>query len=192
MKSKLIIAVLVGLVLGLAFAHFPSVYAQDPTKTPYQFVVVSTQGDHTQCNLSPVGGAAFCHATDGFWISINGTAYAQMGAGSPGPQGPAGPAGPQGSAGAAGAVGPAGAAGPEGPQGAAGAVGATGATGPSGPQGPIGLTGPQGPQGIPGTSASLSVNGISVPNPNLVNSLSTDVHKLTFTVSAGTITPSVK
>ena len=87
----------------------PRTTAAQSGSNPFQMTV---SGPHTACTVT-AGQTNFCFATDGFWQSINGAAYTQLGVGATGPAGPAGPAG------AAGATGPAG---PQGPAGTSGGV----------------------------------------------------------------------
>src|ERR1700735_1073512 len=98
-------AATLGFLAGASFSS-PTVHAQNPNITPYQFAVSSP---HTTCNLSVSGQANYCYGSDGPFVSINGAPYVSMigATGATGPQGPTGATGatgPQGPAGAAGSI----------------------------------------------------------------------------------------
>jgi hypothetical protein len=69
-RSWLPLILIAGFVLGVIVTH-----AQTPV--PAQFSV--SAATHTSCN--PVTGAtAYCFASDGLWVSVNGGAFTQIGA----------------------------------------------------------------------------------------------------------------
>ena len=87
-------------------------------------------------------------------------AWADAGAGSPGPAGPQGPQGDQGVQGIQGIQGPPGPEGPIGPDGPMGPDGPQGIEGPMGPDGPQGIQGIPGAQGDPGAQGTQGIQGI--------------------------------
>ena len=85
----------------------------NPPSVLFPMIAGTATGDHTTCAPCATGQACLCKASDGSWLAVNGSLYAQMAA-----QGVPGPAGPSGASGAPGATGP------MGPQGTAGTGGA--------------------------------------------------------------------
>ena len=106
MKNGIIVILLAAL---LFLAVRSKVQAQG--SVPWAMTVV---GAHTLCTVV-ASATTFCFAADGVWQSLNGAAFAQLGA-----QGPAGPTGATG------------ATGPQGPQGPAGSGGVTSVNGKTG------------------------------------------------------------
>ena len=112
-------------------------YASDsgvtpPPPGPGTTMFASVNCPHSCCSAPTATQTKLCLATDGLWLSINGSLYAQnAGTGTAGPQGP------------------------QGIQGVAGLAGATGA------KGSTGATGPQGPSGSGSGTASVTINGVT-------------------------------
>ena len=74
--AAVVVAVLAGFLIG---SHVGVTHAQ-ATGAAVQFQAPG--GAHTLCTVVP-STTAFCFATDGFWQSINGAAFAQVGASGP-------------------------------------------------------------------------------------------------------------
>lgn len=69
-----LVTLLAGIIIGAQFAS--SVHAQ--TAVPFAFA--TTSATHTACPAVVTGTSQYCFAADGFWQSIAGAAYAQLGA----------------------------------------------------------------------------------------------------------------
>lgn len=77
MTKKVALAVMAAAVFFFAGAR-GAAPLQNPDVTVLKLTITSSQGTHTQCAVSPAGGMSECHAADGFWLSLNGGAYAQV------------------------------------------------------------------------------------------------------------------
>jgi hypothetical protein len=73
---KRILVVIAVLLCADIAAHFvPTVHAQSGVPAAF-----SVSGLHTACPAAVSGQTWFCAASDGFWASIQGAAYVQLGA----------------------------------------------------------------------------------------------------------------
>ena len=68
-----LIAVVMGIALGIHFGS--SVHAQ--SAVPFSFA--TTAATHASCPTVAASTSQYCFAADGFWQSLNGAAYLQIG-----------------------------------------------------------------------------------------------------------------
>lgn len=74
--KRLAAAILLLSALGLIFTHPAGTHAQTVTVLPQ---LVQVLGDHTQCPAVSGSFTVHCFAVDGYWQSLKGAAYVQIG-----------------------------------------------------------------------------------------------------------------